>query len=109
MGWAGRDAPGVRLRVRGDHAEIAVVDDVDIATEPAMEDLLDEAVTRGVAHVVLSFCRSSFVGGPAVRLALVALDAVERRGGTVTIRGDRHVRRLFEVTGVAGRVQLEDC
>jgi anti-anti-sigma factor len=95
--------------VRGDHAEIAVVDDVDIATEPAMEDLLDEAVTRGVAHIVLSFCRSSFVGGPAVRLALVALDAVERRGGSVTIRGDRHVRRLFEVTGVAARVQLEDC
>jgi anti-anti-sigma regulatory factor len=109
MGWAGRDAPGVRLRVLADRAEIAVVDDVDIATEPMMERLLEQAVGQGAVHIVLSFCRAAFVGGPAVRLALIALDAVAPRGGTVTIRGDRHVRRLFQVTGVAARVQLEDC
>jgi anti-anti-sigma factor len=97
------------LRVRGDRAEIAVIDDVDIATEPVMEDLLAEAIERDAIHLVLSFCRSSFVGGPAVRLALVALEAAARRGGTVTVRGDRHVRRLFEITGVASRVRLEDC
>jgi hypothetical protein len=74
-----------------------------------MERLLGEAVTGGAVHIVLSFCRASFVGGPAVRLALVALDAVGPRRGTVTVRGDRHVRRLFEVTGVAARVALEDC
>jgi hypothetical protein len=74
-----------------------------------MERLLDEAVRQGAIHIVLVFCRSSFVGGPAVRLALVALDAVASLSGTVTIRGDRHVRRLFEVTGVASRVRLEDC
>ena len=109
MGDAGKDAPGVRLRVRGDRAEVSVIDDVDIATEPAMERLLDDAVQHGAVHIVLSFCRSAFVGGPAVRLALVALAAVAPRGGSVTVRGDHHVRRLFEITGVASRVRLEDC
>ena len=93
----------------GTHAELAVVDDVDLASEPAMERLLKQAAERGALHFVLSFCGSAFVGGPAVRLALFALDSVGSRGGTVTIRGDRHVRRLFEVTGVARRVRLEDC
>ena len=109
MEEAGRDAPGVRLRVQGNQAEVSVVDDVDIATEPAMERLLDDAVEHGAVHIVLSFCRSAFVGGPAVRLALVALDAVRPRRGSVTVRGDGQVRRLFEVTGVASRVRLEDC
>jgi anti-anti-sigma factor len=97
------------LDVVGDRAELAVEDDVDLASEPAMERLLGQAAERGALHFVLSFCGSSFVGGPAVRLALFALDAVASRSGTVTIRGDRHVRRLFEVTGVSRRVRLEDC
>jgi anti-anti-sigma factor len=97
------------VRLREDRAEVAVSDEVDIASEPAMHQVLHEALKAGALHVTISFCGSSFVGGPAVRLALVALEAVAPRGGTVTVRGDEHVRRLFAITGVEPSVTLQPC
>ncbi|MEA2124106.1 MAG: hypothetical protein QOI80_888, partial [Solirubrobacteraceae bacterium] len=97
------------LRLLGQRAEVAILEEVDIASEPALLNALDRALAQGAVDVVINFCGSAFVGGPAVRLALAALDTVAPAGGKVTVRGDEHVRRLFAATGVADRVGLEPC
>jgi anti-anti-sigma factor len=97
------------LRLLGTRAEITVSAEVDIASEGAIRHTLRQALEQGAVHILISFCGSAFVGGPAVRLALTALETVGPLGGSVTIRGDTHVRRLFAITGVADRVTLESC
>jgi anti-anti-sigma factor len=106
---AGREARGVRLRLLAERAELTVLAEVDIASEPALHEALDRALTEGAKDIVFDFCGSAYVGGPAVRLALTALERVRTRGGKVTVRGDRHVLRLFRVTGVDNWFTLEGC
>lgn len=101
--------PAVDVRAVDDGVQIEVQGDVDIAAEPKLRAALDQAERRSPRRIILDFCSARFAGVPAVRLALAAVGTASRRGGTVVVRGQRNVQRLFHITGTQDVVELEDC
>lgn len=89
--------------------ELQITQEVDLATEPEIRAAVEEAARRRPHQIVLDFCSSKFVGAPAIRLALTALDRVSHRGGTVIVRGRRSVHRIFRITETPEQIELEDC
>ena len=97
---------GIRLEFCGAQAVMVFEDDFDISRENLAFVLLRHALRGGPEGVEFDFCAASFVGGVAVRLVL---EAREHCRGTVGVRADDDVWRLFELTGAAGLVQRRRC
>lgn len=88
---------------RGDGvATVVVSGDVDLATAPAMERTIDEAIAAdGVDAVVVDLTGVGFLDSSGIAALLKGRRLADRRGATFRVTGARGmVRRIFELSGV---------
>jgi anti-sigma B factor antagonist len=95
------------LEPHRDAVHIRPIGELDLATVPVVQARLDELPAAGFAHLVLDLREVSFLDSSGLHLILT-LDAAARGNGLSfeLVPGPAPVQRMFEVTGVAGRLSF---
>jgi anti-anti-sigma factor len=95
------------LEPHRDVVHVRPIGELDMAAAPAVSAQLDELAAAGSAHLVLDLREVSFLDSSGLRLIL-AWDARARTDGLAfeLVPGPAPVQRMFDVTGVAGRLRF---
>lgn len=87
-----------------DHALALVVrGELDLATVPELRAALDDALGRGAARCVVDLSECEFMDSSGSRTLVVAGEAFEAAGSTLTVHcppENRRVRSLIELVGL---------
>lgn len=81
--------------------------EIDLATVSELEQALEGHLASGPALLVLDLREVTFLDSSGLRL-LLRLDERQRDAGArmVLVRGNRRVRRVFELTGAAKHLEM---
>jgi anti-sigma B factor antagonist len=94
------DPQGVRIRLVGE---------LDLATSPELDRLLDELAGNGHSQLLIDLTGVEFMDSTGLASILRALDAARHNGHRLSVRrGSPQVQRLFELTGIGDRLTFED-
>lgn len=95
------------LRVGAKTYVLEVGGELDLYTAPRLSSQVRELIALGATNLVVDMTETTFVDSTALH---VLLDARKRlrteEGELVVVCPSPHVRRIFEVTGVDGMLQL---
>jgi anti-sigma B factor antagonist len=88
-------------------ARVALLGERDIAAAGELDRTLEEVERDGPAHLVLDLRGLSFLDSTGLR-SLIAADARGREQGrrVTIIKGPAVVQRVFEITGLEGRLEI---
>lgn len=87
-------------------ARVKVSGEVDIAVAPALATALSTAA-HDAEQVIVDLSGVTFIDSTGLHVILTAQDELRQSGGRlVLIRGPSQVQRLFEITGVANRLEF---
>ena len=87
---------GAVVRVRGE---------LDVATSPELEAVLDREATG--QHVVLDLSACAFLDSSAIRVVLAGAERARGAGGTFSIvAADSGVRRVLEIAGIEEKLPI---
>lgn len=103
--------PLFRIDSQSEQEQVRVVPqgELDLATAPQLEAEIARLRSHGVGSIVLDLRQLTFMDSTGLRL-LLRLDASARADGSsfAIIDGEGPVRRLLELTQVAGRLDRAD-
>ncbi len=95
-----RGPQGVCLRVKGE---------LDLATAPRLDLLLDELTADGHDRVLVDLSELQFMDSVGLGSIVRAHGRADANGNHLVVRlGRPQVRRLFEITGILERLDIED-
>lgn len=87
-------------------ARVKVSGEVDIATAPALATALFNAA-HVAEQVIVDLSDVTFIDSTGLHVILTAQDELRQSSGhLVLIPGPSHVQRLFEIAGVANRLEF---
>jgi len=85
---------------------IRVCGEVDMATAPQLREVLDAAVDAADGDVVLDCAELAFLDSSGIGVLVAARNRLGDRGELVLDSPPDNVRRVLEITGVAGHLTL---
>lgn len=93
----------IELDLRGDHAIVRMVGELDIATAPLLREtvmkLLQPSLSIGV--VILDLSETTFVDSTGLGVLAASRQRVEREGGALVLRAPRpNTAKVLAVTGL---------
>lgn len=89
-------------------ASLAVRGEVDLVTAPHLAALVDAVIDQGQTRVVLDLAEVDFLDARGLRVVR-GVSRLAGTGGGITVRSPSSlVKRLLEITGLAGAVSVED-
>jgi anti-sigma B factor antagonist len=98
---------GVHDNAYADCHTLSLVGELDIATAPALQATIDRLCEEGAREIVLDLHELSFIDSSGLRLIFTSGHLCERHGCDFSLtRVQPHAQRLFEVTGVVGRLSF---
>jgi anti-sigma B factor antagonist len=81
--------------------------ELDLYTAPRLSSQVGEIIALGATSLVVDLTETTFVDSTALHILLDAKKRIRAEGGDlVVVCPSPHVRRIFEVTGVDGLLQL---
>jgi anti-sigma B factor antagonist len=97
----------VAVRRSGETAQIVLEGEFDLSAVPRVEHALAALHDDGVTWVVMDLRGLQFIDSSGLNL-LLELDAAARDNGhrVSVVPGGEHIRRLFELTGLADHFEL---
>ena len=104
--------PTFDLRVVRDGRSMRIVPsgELDIATTPELEQVLDEAAADGVTEIVLDLRELTFMDSTGLRALAQANSRAGERGVMLSIiRGPRQIERVLEISGLGSLLPLVDA
>ena len=88
---------------------IALEGQIDLYSAPSFKERLLGAIEQGKTRIVVDFSGLSFIDSTGLSVLVGALRRVRPLGGALSIVSrDDDVRRLFEITGLDGKLPLCD-
>jgi anti-sigma B factor antagonist len=92
---------GTHVRETGELWLLRVRGEIDVATSPKLEAVLDEAIAAQPARVIVELDSVTFLDSTGLRVLVEAQRRLQECGGTLVIDGmSEAVRRVLEVTGL---------
>ena len=94
----------------GGSAKLVISGELDLATSPELESELERLAARETP-TLLDLSGVSFIDSTGLAVLLRASDESRRNGWSLVLAGSlqRPVARLFDLTGVWGRLPLPDA
>jgi anti-sigma B factor antagonist len=95
-----------------DHVEddchtLKLVGELDVATAPELQATIDRLCGEGAREIVLDLHELSFIDSVGLQVILTGRLLCERHGSDFSLtRAQPHAQRLFELTGVIGRLSF---
>jgi anti-sigma B factor antagonist len=88
-------------------ARVALFGELDIAVAGELDRTLEEMEREGPDHLILDLRGLTFLDSTGLR-SIIAADARGREQGrrVTLIRGPAVVQRVFEITGLEGRLEI---
>lgn len=88
---------------------VTLVGEVDLATVPELDRLLDDLAQRGHSRLLIDLNGLEFMDSTGLTSIMRAVRAADANGHRLTVsRGSPQVQRLFQLTGVVDRLTFED-
>jgi anti-anti-sigma factor len=101
---------GIQVIRNGASTRIAPAGELDIATTPALEQAIAEAVAEPGATLVLDLRELTFMDSTGLRTLAQTNARAEEHGFTLSIwRGSRQIERVLEISGLGGLLPLQDA
>lgn len=95
------------VRVSAEAYVLEVGGELDLYTAPRLSSQVGEIIALGAMSLVVDLTETTFVDSTALHVLLDAKKRIRAEGGDlVVVCPSPHVRRIFEVTGVDGLLQL---
>jgi anti-sigma B factor antagonist len=95
------------VRVSAQAYVLEVDGELDLYTAPRLSSQVGEIIALGATSLVVDLTETTFVDSTALHILLDAKKRIRAEGGDlVVVCPSPHVRRIFEVTGVDGLLQL---
>ena len=89
------------VRFDEDDVVVEVRGELDVATAPLLQDLLDQLVAEGARRVSVDLAETSFVDSTGLGALLAALRRMQAHHGRLVLRNPRPAAlRLLEVTAL---------
>jgi anti-anti-sigma factor len=95
----------IEIRSEGERERVAPHGELDIATTPHLDDVLDRLVARGFAAIVIDLRPTTFIDSTAVHL--LARQATRPDAMISVIAGPPCVMRVLDIAGVRELVPFE--
>ena len=95
--------------VRIDHGVVVeVVGEIDMATVPRFEALIDQALAVGAARVTVDMAGVDFMGAGGLSVLMRTAQQLRERGGRLEVRAvPARIYRLFEITGLTESLDVQ--
>ncbi len=88
---------------------ITLAGEVDLATVPELDRLLDDLADSEHGRLLIDLTSVEFMDSTGLVSIIRALRAADTNGHRLTVRGSSpQVQRLFELTGLVDRLTFED-
>ena len=102
---------GAHLILDREHRDATIVidGDCDLLMEVEVRPLLHRAIEADIEHLELDFRPGHFADLAALRLTHTADADLRSASASLTVKAPHAVRRLFELTGTAGRFKFGAC
>jgi anti-sigma B factor antagonist len=92
---------------RGETRVYAVVGELDLATAPDLRAVLFDAVRSGAHRLVLDLADLTFIDATGIGALLAVRQLAMASDGALAVSNvSNHATRVFEITGVAGPLNL---
>lgn len=89
---------------------VSVRGEIDARTAPTLHSLLDGLIECGHTDLVLDLAAVTFLGAGGLGVIAGTGGVLRAAGGTLTLRSPpRQVRTILDITGISGRVLIEDA
>jgi anti-anti-sigma factor len=99
---------GIMVSFADDEVVAAICGEVDLVTAPDLAGILDAVIDQGHGCVVLEMAQMSFMDASGLRVIASAAERLRPCGGKLVIRSAPEiVRRMLDITDLAGRVHFE--
>ena len=109
-GYRVTDNPQFRVELNRPKDDVAVVElrgEVDLFTAPQFKDVLFQAIGEEPSRVVVDLAEVTFIDSTAITVVVGGVRAVTAYGGSLElVCPEGHVRRTFEITGLAQIVPI---
>jgi len=100
--------PTLKIERDDDRTTVHVAGEIDLASAPALERRVLEAIAGGARAVTLDMSEVSFMDSTGLRSVLTIREAALAAGGSLVLsRPSEPVRRLLDVSGLADRIQTQ--
>lgn len=87
---------------------VALTGELDPHTVPMLADELDNAVAAGSTSVALDLGGLTFIDSSGLRVVIATHRQLDESGGRLVLRAPSDtVRRLLELTGLLGHIDIE--
>jgi anti-anti-sigma factor len=88
---------------------VSPVGDLDLATAPALREVLIELVAAGMAQVVVDLADVTFIDSSGLGILVAAAKRMEAANGRLAIRNPRpQAQQVLELTGVDQVLGVEE-
>ena len=92
----------------GDTVVVSLTGELDPHTVPLLADELDNAVAQGTTSVALDLSGLTFIDSSGLRVVIATHRQLEEAGGKLVLRAPSDtVRRLLELTGLLGHIEID--
>jgi anti-sigma B factor antagonist len=99
----------ITLESDPDGVRIVLVGEVDLATAPELDRVLDRLVSDGHGRLLIDLHGVAFMDSTGLAAIMRALQTADVNGHRLAVRrGSPQVQRLFELTGFVDRLAFED-
>ncbi len=99
----------IRLEPDLQGVRITLVGEVDLATVPELDRLLDDLAQSEHSRLLIDLTGVEFMDSTGLASLIRALHAADANGHRLTVRrGSPQVQRLFELTGLVDRLVFEN-
>lgn len=94
----------------GDRVGLVLGGELDIASAPQLEALLAQAEASGPSTIIVDLRGLDFMDSTGLRV-IVSADARARETARrlVVVRGAQTVQKVFQITGLDGRLDMVDA
>ena len=98
---------GIEVRQASDVAHVILRGEFDLAGIQQFDDHVRSVESDGPAAIVVDLAAVEFMDSSGLRALVMASDRAEKAGRRLAIvPGPPHVRRVFEITQLDGRLDL---
>ena len=97
------------VRAEDDRTVVVVRGEADVATRPALSDVLSEVIDWRVGNVVIDLAEVAFIDTATIRSLAMARELLQRRGPVLTFRSpSRLADTMIQLFGLTGLIEVPD-
>ena len=95
--------------VKGKHAVISIIGDVDLHTMPKAKDIVNKMIARDIYNIVLNLEKMSYIDSSGLGFLISTLKRLKDKGGTLRLVNlNSYIRGIFNLINLGMIIEVFD-